>query len=187
MRLFLPAAAILSLTACGDFPADGGEAERMIAPILTSAEAFDDDTFAQPQVARVTHVSLDLDLDFAARDISGKATLDIAAADGAQEIVLDSNGLEIVSVTDAEGAPLEWELGETVEGKGEPLTIAMGDARRITVTYSAGPEAEALQWLEPSQTAGGEHPYLFSQGQSINNRTWIPTQEIGRASCRGRV
>jgi aminopeptidase N len=53
----------------------------------------------------------------------------------------------------------------------------MGDARKITVTYRAAPDAPALQWLSPEQTAGGEHPYLFSQGQAILNRTWIPTQD----------
>ena len=60
---------------------------------------------------------------------------------------------------------------------GEPVSVTMGDARQITVTYSAAPEASALQWLAPEQTAGGEHPYLFSQGQAILNRTWIPTQD----------
>src|SRR5690606_38220474 len=51
-----------------------------------------------------------------------------------------------------------------------------GGAKRITVAYSA-PQAAALQWLTPEQTAGGEHPYLLSQGQPTLNRTWIPTQD----------
>jgi leukotriene-A4 hydrolase len=44
------------------------------------------------------------------------------------------------------------------------------------VTYTA-PAAEALQWLAPAQTAGGQQPYLLSQGQPTLNRTWIPTQD----------
>ncbi|MCX7676432.1 MAG: M1 family metallopeptidase, partial [Alteraurantiacibacter sp.] len=160
------------LAACAD-----ATEERMVAPILTTNEALDDFTFARPHEARVTHVSLDLTLDFAAKDISGTARLDIAAAEGAQEIVLDSNGLEISGITGPDGRALEWHMGERVEGKGEPLTVTIGNARQITITYSAAPNAEALQWLSPEQTANGTHPFLFSQGQAILNRSWIPTQD----------
>ena len=59
---------------------------------------------------------------------------------------------------------------------GAPLTIQIGDARQIRIEYTAS-DAAALQWLSPEQTAGGEHPFLFSQGQAILNRTWIPTQD----------
>lgn len=34
-----------------------------------------------------------------------------------------------------------------------------------------------MQWLAPEQTAGGEHPYLFTQGHAILTRTWLPTQD----------
>jgi len=182
MRLHLsslaPAFALI-LAACSaeDLPPE----ERIVAPILTTEEAFDEFTFARPQEARVTHVALDLALDFDAKTIGGTATLDVLSAPDASEIVLDSNGLQVASVTDADGAPLTFAMGETVEGKGEPLTIQLGageaKADKLIVTYTSAPEAEALQWLAPEQTAGGQHPYVFSQGQSINNRTWIPTQD----------
>ena len=45
------------------------------------------------------------------------------------------------------------------------------------MSYRTSPRAAALQWLQPAQTAGGRHPYLFSQGEAILTRTWIPTQD----------
>jgi leukotriene-A4 hydrolase len=48
---------------------------------------------------------------------------------------------------------------------------------RLAIEYATSPRAPALQWLAPSQTAGGRHPYLFSQGQAILTRSWIPTQD----------
>jgi hypothetical protein len=41
--------------------------EPMVSPILTTEDAKDPWTFAEPQMARVTHVALDLDLDFQAK------------------------------------------------------------------------------------------------------------------------
>jgi leukotriene-A4 hydrolase len=152
------------------------EVEPMVSPILTTADAKDPWTFAEPEVARVTHVALDLALDFEGKSVGGTATLDVQAEPDADTLVLDSDGLEIASVADAEGKALSFRVGEAVEGKGAPVTVTMGPARKIVVTYTA-PEAAALQWLAPEQTAGGKHPYLLSQGQPTLNRTWIPTQD----------
>ena len=80
----------------------------MVSPILTSPEAVDTLTYAQPQVARVTHVALDLALDFDSKRVGGTAELTVLAAPGAQEIVLDSNGLEIEQVTDGSGRALAY-------------------------------------------------------------------------------
>jgi leukotriene-A4 hydrolase len=151
--------------------------ERRVAPILTSPEARDTQSFARPELARVTHVALDLDADFAAKRMAGTATLDIQAAEGAQDIILDSKGLEIASVTDGEGRALQYALGQGDERRGQPLTIRVNGARKIVIRYRSAPNAEALQWLTPDQTAGKRHPYLLSQGQAILNRTWIPTQD----------
>ncbi len=175
MRLFLAAFALVA-TACttaGDVPRE----TRMVAPILTTPDARDTHSYARPEVARVTHVDLDLALDFDAKRVEGIATLDILAAPSAEEIVLDSKGLEIAGATDADGRALPLVVGVEDGAKGAPVTIRMGDARRIIVRYRSGPDAAALQWLTPEQTAGGQHPYLFSQGQPTLNRTWIPTQD----------
>ncbi|HEX8654116.1 MAG TPA: M1 family metallopeptidase [Allosphingosinicella sp.] len=175
MRNLLIAAAAVLAVSC----APTTEPPRATpAPVLTSAEARDIHSFARPEVARVTHVALDLALDFAARRVGGTATLDVEAQRDAPEILLDTKGLEIESVTDAAGGrALVWSLGQGNEIMGRPLAVRLDGARRIVVRYRSGPDAPALQWLEPAQTVGGRHPYLFSQGQAILNRTWIPTQD----------
>lgn len=196
MRAYVPFLVLpflFLLASCADLISQDTAQRGKIAPILTSEQAFDDQTFAKPQEARVTHIDLDLAMDFDAKTIAGTATLDVLAADEASEIILDSNGLRVSAVADEAGNALEYTLGESVEGKGEPLTIALpaqklergadladgelAPTHRIVVEYVSAPDAEALQWLTPQQTAGGEHPFLFSQGQAINNRTWIPTQD----------
>ncbi|EDL49289.1 M1 family metallopeptidase [Erythrobacter sp. SD-21] len=153
--------------------------EPMVSPILSGPEALDTLTYAEPQKARVTHVALDLGLDFAAQRVGGSATLSLLVQPGEETLVLDSNGLQIASITDASGRALPYEIGENVEkgGKGAPLTVALNGARTIRIDYTAPADAAALQWLTPEQTSGKVHPFLFSQGQAILNRTWIPTQD----------
>ena len=153
------------------------EKAATVAPVLLTEEAKDASSYARPAEARVTHVALDLDADFAAKRMRGTATLDVEAAPNAREIVLDSKGLEIESIADASGKPLKWALGKAEEKLGSPLTIQLDGARRIVIRYASAPGADALQWLSPEQTAGKKHPYLLSQGQAILNRTWIPTQD----------
>lgn len=173
---------LLATTACATAPTGSGPmtvAEPMVSPILTGADALDTMTYAQPQEARVTHVALDLALDFDAKRVGGTANLRVLADPGEDELVLDSNGLQISRITDGAGRELSYEIGEMVEegGKGAPLTVQLGGARNVSIQYMAPADAAALQWLTPEQTAGGEYPYLFSQGQAILNRTWIPTQD----------
>jgi leukotriene-A4 hydrolase len=135
-------------------------------------------SFARPNGARVTHVDLDLSVDFAAKKVGGTATLDVQAAPGAREIVLDTKNLSIARVTDAAGQPLQWTLGQPDSILGRSLTVALpAGTRKIVVHYASSPDAAALQWLTPEQTAGKQHPYLFSQGEAILTRTWIPTQD----------
>lgn len=189
IRPFLLAVSVGGLlSACAqyplaDAPAQARAATATIAPLLTD-DARDPQSYAQPAIARVTHVDLKLDLDFDHRRIVGQATLDIAAQQDADEIILDSRGLDIAAITDSKGRKLAYtigaENGEIPDGNGEikgaPLAVKMGANRQIIVNYSAA-NAEALQWLSPEQTAGKTHPYLFSQGQATLNRTWIPTQD----------
>ena len=183
MRL-LPLFCLAFLAACSPAADRGGsngqqaaKGERQVAPILDSADARDAQSYARPLEARVTHVALDLKADFAAKRIGGTATLDLQAKPDARAIVLDSKGLEVKSVTDEGGKPLRFALGAADPNLGAPLTIELNGAKRIRIAYLSAPNAEALQWLTPQQTAGKKHPFLFSQGQAILNRTWIPTQD----------
>jgi aminopeptidase N len=178
VRLLAAAAvAAAPLAACGPGPGKTVVADAAVAPLLTTPEALDDLTFAQPQVARVTHVDLDLAVDFAAKTVGGTAALDVLAKPDAKDIVLDTDGLTVSAVTDAAGKALPFNLGAPVEGKGAPLTVTLNGAKRIVVTYRSSPEASALQWLPAELTFGKKQPMLYSQGQPRDNRSWIPTQD----------
>jgi aminopeptidase N len=142
------------------------------------AAAKDVHSYARPDEARVTDVALDLRADFAAKRLEGTATLDVKRAPGAKSVVLDTKGLDIQDVTDTKGRRLRWSLGAADPILGQPLQIELPlDVKRVTVRYRTSPDAGALQWLSPEQTAGKKKPFLFSQGESILTRSWVPTQD----------
>lgn len=176
LRKIVSTTLLAALAACGSAKNENTAAPQA-APVLFTEDAKDTHSFARPEEARVRHVSLDLTTDFDTRVVQGTATLDIETAPDAKEVVLDSKSLNISRVTDTEGRALPFALGKGDEIHGQPLTVQLGGAKQIVVHYASAPGAAALQWLSPSQTAGKKLPYLFSQGQAILNRTWIPTQD----------
>jgi aminopeptidase N len=185
MKMFLHAALVaasLLVGGCKIATQENGSAPEAaasaIAPVLASPDARDVHSFARPLEARVHHVALDLTVDFDAKRVGGTARLDIDRKAEAKEIVLDSNGLEIASIADGAGQPLPFKIGTADPNLGAPLTVALRpDTRQLVIRYKSAPDAGALQWLTPEQTAGKRKPYLFSQGQAIENRSWIPTQD----------
>ena len=178
-RLIAAALAALALVSCrGAEKPEPRSVDVEIAPILDREDAVDTHSYAKPLEARVYHVSLDLDVDFEAQQVDGTASLLIEAKDDAEEIILDTRGLKIDSITDGKGEALEWSVGEDgPDGVGAPLTVTIGKAREIKIDYASADGASALQFLTPEQTSGKTHPFLFSQGQAIENRSWIPTQD----------
>ncbi|WP_298330400.1 M1 family metallopeptidase [Asticcacaulis sp.] len=148
------------------------------APLALVRSAKDVHSYAEPNVARVRHVDLDLTADFRAKVLKGTAALTLQTAPTAKQVILDVKALDIEGVTDASGEPLKYTLGTAHPIFGAPLTIELPQgAQKVVVKYKTTADTQALQWLDPSQTEGKKYPFLLSQGQSILTRTWIPTQD----------
>jgi len=114
---------------------------------------------------------LALEVCFVSHTLRGTVTLHFAAP-AAGTLDLDTRDLVI------EGAsvpfvlhPAEPILGSRLELTLPPATTA------VELRYRTSPEASALQWLFPEQTASGKHPFLFSQCQAIHARSVVPCQD----------
>lgn len=167
---FLVLSAVFLFTACTNEERGGDDTSK---PTFT----MDHHSAARPNEAVIKHLDLDIAVDMDEQRISGSASYDLVVNSG-NSIALDTDGgLEILGVTDRAGNSLEFTMGKDPL-LGRPLVVELPDGTdRITVQYHTGPGAKALQWLSPRQTQGGEHPFLFTQGQAILTRTWIPIQD----------
>lgn len=133
---------------------------------------------ARPTEVRVTHLDLDLTLDFAHGRARGSAALDCERLDPTAPLCLDTQDLDIAAVIAADGKPLPYTLGERDPILGRELRIELPTGvSRAVVHYQTTAQGSAMQWLQPSQTAGKRHPFLFTQGQAILTRSWIPLQD----------
>jgi leukotriene-A4 hydrolase len=178
---------------------------RLIALILVLSaglvHAQDPHSHARYREVRTTHLHLDLDADFAARELRGFAELRLEWLDpAARRLDLDTRDLRIDHVLayydeghwlparySAAAVPRSreprWErvkftLGARDPMRGSHLAIALrGQPTKVRIYYSSLPQASGLQWLTPAQTLGGSQPFMFSQSQAIHARSWAPLQD----------
>ncbi|WP_298510913.1 hydrolase/aminopeptidase [uncultured Kordia sp.] len=170
MTIFKKAAFVL-LTVC---VVSCSPTEKEMKP--TNSYANDTHSYAKPNEAVAKHLLLDVEVDFEKEIIKGTATYTIESTN-ASEIVFDAKNLKIHQ-TLVDGKEVSFTLGADNPILGQSLTIPITKAAKtVAIRYETTDKTEALQFLNPQQTADKEHPFLLTQGQAILTRTWIPIQD----------
>ncbi len=126
-----------------------------------------------------THMNLELKIHFDSRHLSGKVSYDLAEHESTK-LILDTKDLEIHKCTlGTDEIQTDYSISDEVDFLGNALSIDIKkDTRKVTIYYSTKPDgAAAIDWLSPQQTANKKHPFMFTQGQAILTRTWIPCQD----------
>ena len=140
----------------------------------------DPHSHADDSQPRQRHLSWNAEVDFAARQLRATARLQLDSARGGP-LDLDARDLTIEQVTAPSGAPVPWSVAPAEPILGSRLRIELPPGSDgCVVRYRTSPDASALQWLEPAQTAGGSSPFLFTQCQAIHARSVVPLQDTPR-------
>lgn len=174
-RVRLLLLAIMSITACQQPDTTNTSA------VNNKSEAekpFDDPhSYADPSVAVVKHLDLDIKVDFASKLLTGTAVWTIENLARSNKIVFDIRNLTISKII-IDNKEATYKLGDEKEFLGRPLTVNIKpNTSKVSIYYTTAADAPALQWLSPQQTAGKKYPFLFTQSQAILARTWIPCQD----------
>ena len=145
-------------------------------------------SFANTDQFVTDHIQLNLTVDFEQKELSGFVSLKMRRLDlAATDIILDTRDLHIGSISvagsggDAAEASFKYTRDDPVLGQALTITLPDGLEQQqdlqVKINYKTDPGASALQWLPKELTAGGEHPFMFSQSQSIHARSWVPLQD----------
>lgn len=164
------------LLSCG--AQDSTETETTENELSKFEKPVDFHSYANANDVYSTHLHLDLDVDFDQQIITGSVLHDIENPSGVEQMIFDIDGIEVQKVVLDEKEETTFNVGDTDELLGEPLNVDIKkETKQIRIHYKTSPDAGALQWLSPQQTAGKKYPYLYTQGQAILTRTWIPCQD----------
>ncbi|XP_077282139.1 leukotriene A-4 hydrolase-like isoform X2 [Temnothorax americanus] len=137
---------------------------------------------ALPELARVSHTHLELNVDFKHKVLKGKAILTIIKERlDAGTVFLDSCNLDIKKVTDLHtGLPLCYDIGPDCS-RGSIFKIELPEMYRvkykIEIEYQTSEHSRALIWLTPEQTADGKYPFLLSNPKYTYARAMFPCQD----------
>lgn len=138
-----------------------------------------DHSYANTDEIRTKHLHLDMDVNFENQTIYGVARHQMINK-GTKTAIFDVKNISIQKVTIGKDEEIEttYLLGENDSLLGQPLTVTIdSNSTYINIYYQTTDKCEALDWLAPQMTSGKKHPFLYSQGQAILTRSWIPIQD----------
>ncbi|EPZ33006.1 Peptidase M1, membrane alanine aminopeptidase domain-containing protein [Rozella allomycis CSF55] len=147
----------------------------------------DPSSYSNTDRYNISHISLDWKIDFDVKAIIGEVRLTVRAQRHDEYLILDTKHLEISRVEligENEFKHLNFHLEKSHDNFGSALYIDTKNIKdkefRIRIFYRTGANCTAAQWLEPEQTIGKKHPYLFTQCQPIHARSLLPCQDTPR-------
>ena len=140
-------------------------------------------SYANVDSINTKHLHLDLKIDFSIKKINGIARHEMQNK-GTNKAIFDVKGLKINKVTTGSSdneKNTKFTLGSTDQNGvlGQPLIVAIDkNTAYVNIYYETTEESEALDWLDSALTSSKNKPFLYTQGQAVLTRTWIPIQDL---------
>lgn len=161
------------------YPNISAKLMEVLKPHLPKASPeYDPSTLSNYTNFKVSNTTLNLDVLFHEKKLSGSISFNIQTLFDVEKIVLDSSYLNIKKVSINDSPIHDYTVEDRIEPLGSPLCInhplATNEEFILKIEYETTDNCTALQWLEPAQTDGKKNPYLFSQCEPIHARSFFP-------------
>ena len=136
-------------------------------------------SFSNVDQIRTEHLHLELTVNFNNNTINGIARHEMSNHD-VDTAIFDIKGLDIQKITlgKENEVTTNYVIGKEDKWLGQSLRVVINkNTKFINIYYRTTEKTEALDWLQPELTTGKKHPYMYTQGQAILTRSWIPLQD----------
>ena len=106
-----------------------------------------------------------------------------AVSSGIDRVVLDTDALHVIYVTDNSNKALIWYFDNDNQSPAliillkHPLSIDSTTTIRIYYQTSQEKTNIGIQWLTPAMTFGKKYPFVYTQGEAIFARSIFPVQD----------
>ena len=143
---------------------------------------FDNHSYSNLDEIYTTHLHLELDVNFNNKTIYGVARHTMHN-NGTDTAIFDIKGLRIKKITLGERnneRETDFVVGNMDKDSilGQPLLVSVEqNTTKVNIYYETTESSAALDWLDAELTTSKKFPFLYTQGQAILARTWIPIQD----------
>ncbi len=129
--------------------------------------------------ADIRHIKIDAAVDIPKKTFTGSATIDLVALRELSAIRFDAVDFDVDKVTFARGegpaAPIEFvNDGKAIEVIIGDNPLTRGTAATVRIDYTISDPTSGLHYFAPSEAEPDTPHVVWSQGESITNRYWIP-------------
>ena len=174
---FLVVVLSLYLVSCDTIPKAPATKTEQLAD-----SSYDDHSYSNLKEIKTTHLDLELEVNFNNKTIYGVARHTMKNF-GSDTAIFDIKGLQIQKITTGkinQEREADFVIGNMDKDSilGQPLLVSVSPkTTQINIYYQTTKQSEALDWLDSNLTSSKKYPFLYTQGQAILTRTWIPIQD----------
>ncbi len=159
------------------------ETKKSVSPTEVFADSvFDNHSYSNINKIRTKHLHIDLDVNFENKTVYGIARHEMIN-NGTDTAIFDIKALDIQKITlgkKGQEKETDFMIGQWDKDSiiGQPLMVKIDPKTTlINIYYKTTEKTEAIDWLMPELTTGKKHPFMYTQGEAILTRSWIPLQD----------
>jgi aminopeptidase N len=166
-------------------PPAAGQQPAAAAPAAPAAQAPGNPPAAveplrtpSDRTVHIHDIRLDLRIDLKGKAVDGKATLQFSTVRPTRTVSLDASNFEIKEIRLVEGSKATAPLKHSYDGKKLVIDLGSrwpaGQAGTVSVEYRLQDPKDGLHFFGPTKSDPEAPLTLWSQGEPISNRNWIP-------------